>query len=60
MGTHELNNTELEQVWRMMLKDTFDQFITTQIGYSEEGRPACFGTGDGLDFCNWCPFQSRC
>ena len=30
MGTHELNNTELEQVWRMMLKDTFDQFITSQ------------------------------
>ena len=57
----EMDKQELEKIWNEMLKATFDQFITKNIGMIEEGEPpACYKSGDNNPWCIICGYQPTC
>ena len=57
-----MGDQDLHKIWDDLLKVTFDQFISQNIGHDEtdEMKPKCYGSGDGEPWCNQCTFKSRC
>ena len=56
-----MDEKELEKKWNAMMKQTFDRFVTENIGFKPaETTPECFGSGDARPWCKYCPYQSGC
>lgn len=60
MSGQDQDTAGLEERWKELVKETFEDFARTEIGLDSEGRPACFGSGDNKEFCIWCDWQPYC
>jgi hypothetical protein len=56
----EMNAAELEKKWNEKSAETFKQFVTEEIGWDEQARPKCYGTGDGHTYCSACLYKTQC
>ena len=59
-----MEDKELEEIWKKMTKDSFEEFIKTHVGYKEDATrgtlPKCFGSGDDRPWCYQCALKVQC
>ena len=51
---------DFDEKWNDAQKKTFEEFVKTEIGLDERGRPKCFGTGDDGGVCVMCTYRAAC
>ena len=55
-----MDSANLDLKWKEMMNSVFESFVEMYTGVDAEGRPACFGTGDGHVYCVHCPYDNVC
>ena len=55
-----MGNEELQKKWNDLMKETFQRFVDENIGTDDDGRPKCYGTGDGESWCQVCFYRPTC
>ena len=58
-----MEQRELTQKWDAAMDSAFNEFIKN-VGFIEgdddDGKPKCFGSGNGQAWCVYCTYRSEC